>query len=98
MHTIEIEISEQLAHQLLPYHQELPALLEAGLRSWQRQRKQHRQSLVTAAQIREALVASGKVIVPDPALANEPYVRHTPVAITGQPGSEIVIEQRKQTL
>lgn len=58
----------------------------------------HLLPLVTAAQIREALMASGKVITPDPTLAAEPYVRHTPVAIAGQPGSEIVIEQRAQNL
>jgi hypothetical protein len=34
MHTIEIEIPDELAQRLAPYHDQLPALLEAGLQVW----------------------------------------------------------------
>ena len=91
MLTIEIEVSEQLAQQLSPYREELPALLEAGLRA--RKRKAHIQS-PDPTQIRKILLASGKVLVPDPQYASSTYVRHTPVTISGQSVSEIVLEQR----
>jgi len=45
-------------------------------------------------QIDHILAASGRVFVPQPAISSSPNVRHTPVPITGQPVSEIAIEQR----
>jgi len=45
-------------------------------------------------QIDRILAASGRVFVPQPATAFESDVYHAPVPITGQPVSEIAIEQR----
>lgn len=92
MHTIQIEISDQLATQLSPYRESLPALLEAGLRAWKRKSRQRQSE--TTAQIRQALIASGKVLSPDFEGAPHDYVRQSPIIIGGQPVSEIAIEQR----
>ncbi len=91
MLTIEIEVSEQLAQQLFPYREELLALLEEGLHL---RKQKGRKQVTDATQIRRVLLASGKVLAPDPHLASSAYVRHTPVAIVGQPLSEIIVEQR----
>ena len=92
MHTIQIEISDQLAAQLAPYHTELPALLEAGLRS--RQRKERKAIEPEAERIHRVLAASGLVILPTPAPNGEATTRRSPVPMTGKLVSEIAIEQR----
>jgi hypothetical protein len=137
MHTIEIEIPDELAQRLAPYHDQLPALLEAGLQVWHEElattpvqmpaallarqqalldkqntgtsltfeEQQEVEALAALAQrvslkralverIHAVLAASGRVHLPKPYTGAKPYVRHTPVPITGQPVSEIVIEQR----
>ena len=93
MQTIQIEIPDELALKLLPYQHDLPSLLEAGLAV-----KEHTAQPTSidgeAERVRRVLLASGRVRVPSPHTDAAPYVRHTPVAITGQAISEIVIEQR----
>lgn len=49
---------------------------------------------VTKEHLRQALAASGRVTVPEPYTSQESYERHTPVPITGEPVSDIIIEQR----
>ena len=93
MQTIQLQISDELAKQLAPYREQWTALLEAGLRAWQ-QTAPANQGESEAEQVRRVLAASGRVRVPKPYPGKKPYVRHTPVLITGQPVSEIVIEQR----
>jgi hypothetical protein len=67
-------------------------LLELGLQAWVAHEQQEQ------AAIREDLLrilgTSGKVAIPQPYPGTEPYVRHTPIPITGKPISELVIEQR----
>jgi hypothetical protein len=94
MHTIiELQVSEELAQRLAPYQNQLPELLEAGLRVWQDE--EHATNEATLQErIRRVLAASGRVRLPKADLGMKPYTRHTPVPITGKPVSEIVIEQR----
>lgn len=92
MHTIQIEVSDQLAAQLAPYREQLPNLLEAGLRAWQRKRR--RPAETEAERIRRVLAASGLVTLPKPDPNPEATARRRPVPITGKPVSEIAIEQR----
>jgi hypothetical protein len=93
MQTIELQISEDLAQRLAPYQDQLPVLLEAGLRLWQQEGHATNAGALNE-RIRRVLAASGRVRLPKPYLGAKPYVRHTPAPITGQPVSEIVIEQR----
>jgi hypothetical protein len=92
MHTIQLEISDQLAEKLAPYHDQLPRFLELGLQTWLERERQERLSL--RERLLQALTTSGKVTLPQTYTGEKPYVRHTPVPITGKPVSEIVIEQR----
>ena len=93
MKTIQLQISDELATQLASYHEQWVALLEAGLRVWQ-QTAPPQQNESEAEQVRWVLAVSGRVRVPKRYPGTKPYVRRTPVPITGQPVSEIVIEQR----
>lgn len=93
MQTIQVEVPDDLAVELRPYRHQLPQLLKAGLQVF-RQSTQMSMAETVPAQIRRTLAASGRVRLPQPDLATKPYVYHTPVPITGQPVSEIAIEQR----
>jgi len=93
MKTIQLQIPDELAIQLAPYHEQWVALLEAGLRVWQ-QTAPPNWDESEAEHVRQGLAASGRVRVPKPYPGKNAYVRRTPVPITGQPVSEIVIEQR----
>ncbi len=92
MQIIELQISDELAEQLLPYQEQLPTLLAIGLQTWQQNAQ--RTSDSTNERIQSILAASGLVILPMAEPNPEAYVRQTPVRITGKPASEIVIEQR----
>jgi hypothetical protein len=92
MHTIQLEISDQLAEKLAPYHDQLPRFLELGFQEWLERKRQERLSL--RERLLQALATSGKVALPQTCTGEKPYVRHTPVPSTGKPVSEIVIEQR----
>lgn len=93
MRTIELQVPDDLADRLAPYQEQLPVLLETGLRVWQ-QEAQAANGSALQERIRHVLAASGRVRLPRPYPGGKPYVRRTPVPITGQPVSEIVIEQR----
>lgn len=93
MQTIQFEVPDDLAVELWPYRHQLPQLVQAGLQAF-RQSAQKLNDETVAAQIRHTLAASGRVRLPLPESVTKPYVRYTPVPITGQPVSEIAIEQR----
>lgn len=92
MHTVEIEISDELAEVLVPHTDKLPMLLELGLQEWLRHRSG--EHAASRERIREVVAASGKVKMPEPYTAERPYVRRTPVSVSGKPVSEVVLEQR----
>ncbi|OQY20047.1 MAG: hypothetical protein B6I34_08935 [Anaerolineaceae bacterium 4572_32.1] len=92
MNVVQLELSGELAQILSPYHDKLPALLELGLREWLKREPQ--ESLALRERILQVLVASSQVEAPKPYIGERPYVRHTPVPITGKAVSELVVEQR----
>lgn len=94
MQTIQVEVPDDLAVELRPYRHQLPQLLQAGLQAF-RQSTQKPNEETVSAQIRRTLAASGRVRLPLPEPMTKPYVYHTPVPSTGQPVSEIAIEQRR---
>lgn len=93
MRTIQLELEDELSDKLLPYCDKLADLLELGLKVWmEREQQEHavaRESLLLT------LAASGKIQLPKPYSGDKPYIRCTPVPITGRPVSEILIEQRE---
>jgi hypothetical protein len=92
MHTIQLDIPDELAERLAPYSDRLSALLELGLQAWMAHEQQEHGAL--QEDILRILTTSGKVAIPQPYPRPEPYVRHTPILITGKPVSELVIEHR----
>jgi len=92
MSIVQIELSSEMAQTLSPYHDKLPILLELGLREWLKHESQ--EAPVLRDRILQVLVASGQVEAPKPYTDEKPYIRHTPVPITGKPVSELVVEQR----
>ena len=92
MYTIQLELEDELAEKLAPYRDKLLALLELGLQEWLERERQ--ESLALGERLLLVLAASGKVEMPRPYTAEKPYVRHTPVPITGKPVSELIVEQR----
>jgi len=92
MTVIQLEVPDKLAKKLEPYRDRLPELLELGLQKWQEHEQQSPQA--EKEKVLQILAASGKVSLPQPYTGKKPYIRRTPVPITGKPASEIVIEQR----
>jgi len=90
MTTIQVEISDTLAQELTPYQQYLSKLLELGLFEWKKLRQEEESNRLQ--QTLTKLANAGKLILPAP--VTQPYQRAMPVKLTGQPLSEIVIEQR----
>ena len=93
MSIIQIEIPDKLAKKLRPYQDRLVELLELGLQKWQ-EREQNEYQTQEKEHPSQILAASGRVTLPKPYTGKKPYVRRTPVPITGKPVSEILIEQR----
>ncbi len=92
MHTVQLELSDELAKTLTPYSDKLSVLLELGLQEWLK--REQRESLPARERVLRLLAGSDQVKVPRPYTGEKPYVRHTPIPITGEPVSDIVVEQR----
>lgn len=94
MVTIPIEVSEELAGQLIPLQDHLPEIIKLGLRHW----RKTRQIPLTSRRQAEKLWAEAGLIVPlDPAVGQQyprPRRRQPPVQAGGTPASQIIIEQR----
>ena len=95
MSTIQLDISDELAKKLAPYRDQLVELIELGLQTWLERKPQ--EPLAQQESLRQILAASGQVELPQPYTGQEPYVRRTPVPITGKPVSEVIIEQRESS-
>jgi hypothetical protein len=92
MHTIQLELEEDLAARLVPYRDKLPEMLELGLEALQKREVRERQE--ARKRVLSVLGAAPQVNVPQPLNGDAPYTRLSPVQITGQPVSEIVIAER----
>jgi len=92
MYTIQLELRDELAERLAPYHDKLLELLELGLQEWlEREQQEH---IAPRERLLQVLATSDNIKMPRPYTGERPYVRHTPVPITGKPVSELLIEQR----
>ena len=92
MHTIQLELEEELAARLIPYRDKLPEMLELGLEALQEREARERQE--QRKRVLAVLRASPHVHVPPPPNGDAPYVRLSPVQVTGEPVSEIVVAER----
>lgn len=75
MFTLQLEIPDELAEKLSPYHDQLPELLELGLQVWLERERQER--LARGERLLEILATSDKVRLPEPYTDERPYRRHT---------------------
>ena len=91
MLTIQLEIPDELAHQLAPHQDNLLELIKIGLEAWQ---KSEQEENINQARLQRVLANSGKIVTPMPDKNGKPYQRKTPVPITGKSVSQIVIEER----
>ena len=92
MHTLQLDIPDELAERLAPYADKLLALLELGLQAWTAHAMQ--EQLALREGLLRILATSEKVAIPQPYTGPAPYVRHTPIPITGKSVSEFVIAHR----
>jgi hypothetical protein len=92
MHTIQLELEEDLAAKLVPYRDKLQEMLELGLQALQEREAQNQE--YARARVLEVLSASSEAHVPEPPNGQESYTRLTPVPLEGRQVSEIVIAQR----
>ncbi len=101
MATIQIEVSAELAERLQRYQHELPRILEESLHNLERenavQQPSDQSDEETLQRIYEALCAAGAV-GPTPEERRRHLAEHddwAPLEISGQPLSEMIIEERK---
>jgi hypothetical protein len=92
MITIPLQLSEELAERVRPVQDRLPEIIELGLRQWRKQ-----SSLTPRQHVEQLWEAQG--LIEPAAQSSEPghetrRKRRAPIPAGGQPGSEIIIEQR----
>ena len=106
MSTITLEIPDTLTVKLAPYQNQLLELLELGLSMWPKYRDNGpvgndptpADDFVAQkpqTNVYQVLASSSKVTPPKPYRASKPYLRQTPVPITGKPVSQLVMEERE---
>jgi len=88
MNTIQLEIPDDLAKELIPYQDQLLDLLQLGLQ--QRLAEEYTEHIGLEKMLR----SSGKVTSPKPYSGVKPYQYRTPLPTRGKPASELIIEQR----
>jgi hypothetical protein len=93
MVTIPVQVSEELAEQLLPLQDRLTEIIELGMRQIKAQPKREMEA-ERKSHMLAALHSTGLVTLPNASARPEGYVRHPPIQAGGKPASEIIIEQR----
>jgi hypothetical protein len=96
MVTIPVQLSDELAERLVPVKDRLPEIIELGLR--QLELEELGEVLDDQPALRDVLLAldsTGIVTLPDRSRAIRSQDRHSPVQASGQPASEIILEERR---
>jgi hypothetical protein len=88
MTTIQLEIPDDLAKELVPYQDQLLELLQLGLE--QRLAEEYTEH----TRLEKTLRSAGKVTSPKPYGGARPYKYRTPLPTKGRPASEIIMECR----
>lgn len=103
MEIIQVQVSSELARRLRPYQNELPRILEWGLRHVERERETEAESPTppTREEVLAALRSTGLLVELDPVIVTryregEEKQYCTPVRVEGKPLSEMIVEARDQ--
>lgn len=94
MHQITLEVPDELAIELRPYHPHLLDFLRIGLIEWRRSREAETNRAIKA--LFQQMADEGKLIQPQPYPANYCPPERPLVRVRGKAVSEIVIEQRNR--
>ena len=94
MYQITLEIPDELANELQPHHSHLLELLRLGLAEWSKTQRADNQLAIE--RVLQQMADKGVLIQPQPYPANYCPPERTLIQVTGQPISEIVIEQRNR--
>ena len=92
MVTIPLKVSDELAQRLMPWRDQLPRIIERGLRDLETAAPP---PPVSKSVILAALQSTGLVTIPDPAARTRARIRHTPLEAGGPPASEWIIAERR---
>ncbi len=96
MHQITLEVPDELAIELQPYHLHLLDFLRIGLAEWRRRQEAETDRAIKA--LFQQMADEGKLIQPQPYPANYCPPERPMVRVRGKAVSEIVIEQRNRPL
>jgi hypothetical protein len=95
MVTIPLQLSSELARQVMPLQNRLPEIIELGLRQFAAIRKAEIAYPQAKQQVLAALASTGLVTLPTPAAQRKAHVRRTPIQAGGPPASEMIIAERR---
>ena len=94
MVTIPLKVSDELARRLMPLQDQLPDIIERGLRDLEAE-THVQQDAASKSAVLAALQSTGLVTIPDPTIRLKKRTRLTPIQSGGQPASELIIEERR---
>ncbi len=97
MVTIPLQLSSELARQVMPLQDRLPEIIELGLRQLAAVKKAEIAYPQAKQQALDALVSTGLVTLPTPAAQRKARARRTPIAAGGPPASEMIIAERRES-
>ena len=95
MITISLQLSNELARQVIPLQDRLPEIIEPGLRQIAVVRTAEVGYPQVKQQALDALASTGIVTLPTPAAHRKVHARRTPIKAGGPPASEIMIAERR---
>jgi hypothetical protein len=95
MITIPLQLSDELAQEVLPLQNRLPEIVELGLRQLQSTtNRRSEKDMKAKEQVWTALESTGIVMLPRPNNPRPPRARRTPIYAGGLPASEMIIAER----
>lgn len=95
MITIPLQLSNELARQVIPLQARLPEIIELGLRQLVAVREAEDAYPQAKQQTLDALASTGIVTLPTSAAQRKDRVRRTPIKAGGPPASEMIIAERR---
>lgn len=98
MITIPLQLSDELAKEVLPLQNRLPEIIELGLRQLRiaTDRKPANGRLAVKESVMAALESTGIVTLPKLNIQHSSRKRRTPINVSGPPASEMIIAERRQ--
>jgi hypothetical protein len=95
MVTIPLQLSNELARQVMPLQDRLPEIIELGLRQLAAVRKAEIAYPPAKRQALDALASTGIVTLPTPAAQRKARTRRAPIKAGGPPASEMIVAERR---